>query len=76
MFKCVKRVQCPRTITDCYIYCTYIFTVCIWTDRLEQTVQTKMRHHIYDVSSGSTLFATHPAIFDATLGSKLYLFKF
>ena len=28
------------------------------------------------VSSGSTLFGTHPAILDTTLGSKLYLFKF
>ena len=28
------------------------------------------------VSSGSTLFATHPVIVDTTSGSKLYLFKF
>ena len=28
------------------------------------------------VSSGSTLFATHPAILDTTLGNILYLFKF
>ena len=28
------------------------------------------------VSSGSTLFATNPAILDTTLASKLYLFKF
>ena len=35
-----------------------------------------MRHCKHDISSGSTLFATHPAILDTTLGSKLYLFKF
>ena len=28
------------------------------------------------VSSRSALFATHPAILDTTVGSKLYLFKF
>ena len=28
------------------------------------------------VSSGSSLFATHPVIFDTIVGSKLYLFKF
>ena len=28
------------------------------------------------VSSGSTLFATLPAILDTTVGSTLYLFKF
>ena len=28
------------------------------------------------ISSGSTLFAIHPAILDTTVGSKLYLFKF
>ena len=28
------------------------------------------------VSSGSTLFATHPAVFNTISGSKLYLFKF
>ena len=35
----------------------------------EETPQTR-------VSSGSTLFATHPAILDTTVGSKLYMFKF
>ena len=52
------------------------FTVCIWSDRPEQTVQTQMSRRICGVSSGSTLFATHPAILDTTVGSKLYLFKF
>ena len=28
------------------------------------------------ISSGSTLFATHPAILDTAVGSKLDLFKF
>ena len=28
------------------------------------------------VSAGSTPFASHPAILDTTMGSKLYLFKF
>ena len=35
-----------------------------------------MRRRKCGVSSGSTLFATHPAILDTILGSKLYLFKF
>ena len=35
-----------------------------------------MRRHKHGVSSGSTLFATHPVILDTTVGSKLYLFKF
>ena len=35
-----------------------------------------MRCHKGGVSSGSTLFATHLAILDTTLGNKLYLFKF
>ena len=43
------------------------FIVCIRSDRSEQTVP---------VSSGSTLFATHSAILDTTLGSKFFLFNF
>ena len=35
-----------------------------------------MRRRKRGVSSGSTLFATHSAILDTTLGSKFYLFKF
>ena len=35
-----------------------------------------MRCHKCGVSSGSTLFATHSAILDTTLGSKFYFFKF
>ena len=35
-----------------------------------------MRRRERGVSSGSTLFATHPAILDITLGSKLYMFEF
>ena len=35
-----------------------------------------MRRHKCGVSSWSTLFAIHPAIWDTTLGSSLYLFKF
>ena len=35
-----------------------------------------MRCRKLGVSPGSTLFATHPAILDSTVGSKLYLFKF
>ena len=35
-----------------------------------------MRCHKCSMSSGSTLFVIHPAIWDMTLGSKLYLFKF
>ena len=34
-----------------------------------------MRCCKHGISSGSTLFATHPAILDTTVGSKLYLFK-
>ena len=34
---------------------TTVFTVCMWTDRPEHTQR--------DVSSGSALFATHPAVF-------------
>ena len=35
-----------------------------------------MRRRKRGVSSGSTLFATRPAILDTTVGSKLDLFKF
>ena len=35
-----------------------------------------MRRRKRGVSSGSTLFATHPAILDTTVSSKLYFFKF
>ena len=35
-----------------------------------------MRRRKRGVSSGSTLFARHPAILDTTVGSKLDLFKF
>ena len=35
-----------------------------------------MRRRVCGVSSGSTLFATYPAILDTTVVSKLYLFKF
>ena len=35
-----------------------------------------MRRRKRGVSSASTLFATHPAILDTTVGSKLDLFKF
>ena len=35
-----------------------------------------MRCRKCGISSGSTLFATHSAILDTTLGSKFYLFKF
>ena len=52
------------------------FIVCILSDRPEQTVQTKMRRRKRGVSSGSTLFATHPAILDTAASSKLDLFKF
>ena len=34
-----------------------------------------MRCRKCGISSGSTQFATHSAIIDTTLGSKLYLFK-
>ena len=51
------------------------FIVCIWTDSPEQTVYTQMRRRKRGVSSESTLFASHPAILDSTVGSKL-LFKF
>ena len=52
------------------------FIVCIWSDRPKQTVYTQMRRRKRGNSSRSTLFATHPAILDTTVGSKLYLFKF
>ena len=35
-----------------------------------------MRRRKRGVSLGSTLFATHSAILDTTLGSKFYLFNF
>ena len=35
-----------------------------------------MRRRKRGVSSGSALFATHPAVLDLTVGSKLDLFKF
>ena len=35
-----------------------------------------MRRRKCGVSSGSTLFASHPAILETPLGSKLYFFKF
>ena len=35
-----------------------------------------MRRRKCGVSSGTTLFASHPAVLNTTVGSKLYLFKF
>ena len=36
----------------------------------------KMRRCKCSISSGSSLFVTHLAILDTTVGSKLYLFRF
>ena len=59
------------------------FIVCVLSDRPEQTVYTHTRRCKRGVSrckrgvsSGSTLVATHPAILDTQVGSKLDLFKF
>ena len=52
------------------------FFVCILSDMPEQTVFTQMRRRKHGVSSGFTLFVTHPAILDTTLGGKLYFFIF
>ena len=41
-----------------------------------QTDPSKQCRRKCGVSSGSTMFATHPAILDTTVGSKLYMFKF
>ena len=48
------------------------FTGEAWANSVDPDETPQMR----GVSSGSTLFATYPAILDTTLGSKLYLFKF
>ena len=53
-----------------YMLC---FIVCILSDMPEPTEKTQIKR---GVSSGSTLFATHPAILDTTVGSKLDLIKF
>ena len=55
------------TLTICYIL-LYVFL----SDRPEQTVQTQMKRRKRGVSLGSTLFATHPAILDTIVGSKLH----
>ena len=53
---------------------SYRIYLIVRTDRPEQTVSTG--GDAAGVSSGSTLFATHLAIFRTTSGCKLYLFKF
>ena len=52
------------------LYCMYLVRQA-WANSVDPD-----ETHKCGVSSGSTLFATHSAILDTTLGSKFYLFKF
>ena len=58
------------TLIICYTLPTYL-AIHVWSNSVDPD-ETPYR----GVSSGSTLFATYPAIIDIIFGSELYLFKF
>ena len=56
-------------------YLMLYFTVRIWPNRSKQC-RPKCDAAKHGISSGSTLFATHPAILDTTLDGKFYFSNF